>query len=123
MRYLKSFESITTYPIIETINYVMLNFIDMGFEELDIINKDKRIIKKYTRLKKTKNLIQLNGWIENGKMFSNCLDIKNLYTDEDSDICNEFIDSIHTISSATNERILFSFTNHYDEDKILIYMV
>jgi hypothetical protein len=41
MRYLKSFESITNQSIIETIDYVMLNFIDMGFEEQNVVKKYK----------------------------------------------------------------------------------
>lgn len=136
---IKTFESFKDYSkiveVIKVIDYVMLNFTDMGFEEstdsTDISNYyskntsnyfSKKIYKKYTRPKSTKNIIQINGYVENGKIFFISLNPKNRYSEEDSDIANEFIDSIITINSVTGEKIHFSFTNTYGEDKILIYL-
>jgi len=121
----ESFKSIGNLTeIIEVIDYVMLNFKDMGFEEIDMLStaSNMTFFKKWIRYKKTNNLIQLDGWIENGKVSFLTLNPNNRYTEIDSDICDEFIDSIHAISSATDEKIHFSFTNYYNEDKIIIYI-
>lgn len=106
----------------------------MGFEEStespgtsNYFSDNYKIYKKYTRPKSTKNIItkniiQINGYVENGKVFFISLNPKNRYSEEDSDIANEFIDSIITINSVTDEKIHFSFTNIYDGDKMLIWI-
>lgn len=125
MEYLKLFEDFKDSNIVNIIDDVMLTFIDMGFEEIhgvpNRLNKNMKIFKNYKRKSSLYNIIQINGYIENGKVILINLDPKNMYDERDSDIANEFISSMETISSAASEKIHFSFTN-YDYEKILIYI-
>lgn len=128
---IKKFENFKNYnkieKVIEDIEFVMLSFKDMGFEEIknntEFDSNFMYFYKKYIRSKKTNNLIQINGYIEDNDVKIITLD-QNIdkYSEKDSEICEEFIDAMLTVSAHSGvSKIHFSFTNYQDEDKIIIY--
>lgn len=132
MRYLKTFESGFTHPvkkqIVNQVNQIIddaiLPLIDDGFEEVGIVGEGGSgydIFRKYIRPnKKTMGIIQLNGEINDGVIDwsdDECL----RYEHFDHDIVQEFLNALSLMNGVSGINIKFSFTNHYDKDKIIIY--
>jgi hypothetical protein len=128
MRHLKTYESHNIKQQIidqvnQTIDDAMRSLEDEGFEEIKFLSNDSSyvILRKYVRSKRSKDLIQLTGKIKsNGDIKWN----DSFEYDEshlDYSLIQEFMNSISLIHGISGIDIQFSFTNFYDEDKIIIY--
>ena len=132
MRYLKTYESHNIKQQIidgvnQTIDDAVRSLEDEGFVGVKTIpgygegGSGYDIFKKYTRKveggKKTIGFIQLNGEINDGVIDWS----DNEYEHFDHDIVQVFLNALSLMNGISGINIMFSFTNHYDEDKILIY--
>lgn len=134
MRYLKTYESHNIKQQIidqvnQTIDDAMRPLEDEGFAEIKSSihgagegGGSYDIFKKYTRNRKvifsnSVGVIKLNGEINDGKIDWS----DDEYEHFDHDIVQEFLNALSLMNGISGINIKFSFTNFFDEDKIIIY--
>ena len=132
---LKTFENWKgdyTHKINDIIDECMLPLETLNFKKVDInpipYKDNFKFICKYERDKKLRGLVQLNGYIENGKIHYNQLNDVQYFFEEDREFVeNEFMSVIEQISSIIKDelndnQLNFSYTNYYKKEKILIFI-
>jgi len=90
--------------------------------------KNFKFITEYTREQTSDGLIQVNGYIENGKIIYTDLNPDNKYSPQYEDfVVNEFTPVIEQIASIIagelgDNQMNFSFSNHGKKEVIMIFI-
>lgn len=144
MRYLKTYESFTftdddisamsfdkpepsdikkqiISQLNDTIDDAFLPILDFGFE-LEKGHETQRywdIVRVYTRYNQDTVGLEINGEIDNDEIK---YDSKNLpeNINDINEVLNELENSLHVINGINGIDLNFSFTNFYEQDKIII---
>ena len=93
-------------------------------KNLDLGNRNNfKFIANYQRNQTSNGLIQVNGYIKDGKVIHINLNPDNRYSPQYKDfVNNEFMSVMEQIAGMVNDQLNFSYTNYHEKEEILIFI-